>query len=200
MGTMRRTYAIRLSAWTVAQLIVFGVFAPLCATAQVTGLGTYYVSVETTEERLAPSSNSKSTNVLRVRQAVEVLEVKGQWARVTKFYDGRVEGVSGQVARWVATKDLSPQRPPEEKAKLAEPDIAKLLTDSDDFARHGKAFIKASQGLVTSKQCSPQDFKSVGGWMKSTNFPNKPVYFTYCGGMTKENRLYLNVATGEVFR
>lgn len=170
------------------------------AIGQVKGPGTYYVSVEKTDERLAPAANAKSTNILRMRQAVEVLEVKGQWARVTKYYDGQVEGVPGQVARWVAVKDLSAARPADEVAKSDEPEIAKLLTGSDDFARYRKPFIKASQELIQRKQCSVQDFKEVGGWSKSTNFPNKPVYFTYCGGMTKQNRVYLNAATGEVFR
>lgn len=175
-------------------------FASQAVFAQVQGPGTYYVTAETTDERLAPAANAKSTNVLRKRQAVQVLEVKGQWARVTKFYDGQVEGVSGQVARWIAVKDLSATRPADEAAKSDEPEIAKLLTDSDDFARHRQAFIKASQELVERKQCTLQDFKAGGGWSKSTNFAGKPVYFAYCGGMSKGNRLYLNVATGEVFR
>jgi hypothetical protein len=170
------------------------------ALAQVSAPGKYYVSVEKTDERLQPSPTGKSTNVLRKRQAVDVLEVKGQWARVTKFYDGNVEGVEGQVARWIAVKDLSPVRPADEVAGKGEPPIAKLLTQSDDFARYRKAFITASQSLVERKQCTEQDFKDVGGWSKSTNFAGKPVYFTYCGGMSKANRVYLNAATGEVFR
>jgi hypothetical protein len=36
--------------------------------------------------------------------------------------------------------------------------------------------------------------------MKSTSHKGSPVYFTYCGGMRVQNRLYLNAATGEVFK
>ena len=36
--------------------------------------------------------------------------------------------------------------------------------------------------------------------MKSTSHKGGPVYFTYCGGMRVQNRLYLNAATGEVFK
>lgn len=185
---------------TVSTLVIAGLLACSAAFAQVKGPGTYYVVVEKTDERLEPAASGQSTNVLRKRQAVNVLEVKGQWARVTKFYDGGVEGVAGQVARWVAVKDLSATRPPEETAAKDEPELAKLLTGSDDFARHRKAFIKASQDLVDRRQCTAQDFKDIGGWSRSTNFPSKPVYFTYCGGMSKNNRIYVNVATGETFR
>lgn len=181
-------------------LLVASLFACGAAFAQVKGPGKYYVSVEKTDERLEPAASGKSTNVLRKRQAVDVLEVKGGWARVTKFYDGGVEGVTGQVARWVAVKDLSATRPAEETAKKDEPEIAKLLTSSDDFARHRKVFIKASQELIDRKRCTAQDFKDIGGWSKSTNFANRPVYFMYCGGMTKANRVYVDASTGETFR
>lgn len=97
-------------------------------------------------------------------------------------------------------KDLSATRPPEETARKDEPEIAKLLTSSDDFARHRKVFIKASQDLIERRQCTAQDFKDIGGWSKSTNFPNRPVYFMYCGGMSKANRVYVDAATGETFR
>ncbi|MDY0746574.1 hypothetical protein SNE35_18820 [Paucibacter sp. R3-3] len=170
------------------------------AIAQVSKPGKYYVVTETSSVRLAPVASAKETNVLRTRQAVDVIEVKGQWARISKYYDGAVEGQAGDVARWVRAADLSPTRPPDEKARSDEPEIAKLLVDSDDFSRYRKAFIKASQDLVARGQCSLQDFKEIGGWMKSTNAPTAPVYFMYCGGMTKANRIFLNARTGEVFR
>lgn len=40
----------------------------------------------------------------------------------------------------------------------------------------------------------------MGGWVKSSNHRNQPIYFTYCGGSTVANRLYLNAETGEIFR
>jgi len=162
--------------------------------------GTYYVIVEHTDERLAPKATGKSTNVIYKRQLVEVLEVNNGWARVSKYYDGTVEGAAGQVARWIATKDLSSKRPADEHAKSGEPEVTKLIADSDDFSKYRKAFITASQSLIDSKRCTLQDFKQVGGWMKSTNQASAPVYFTYCGGETRANRLYLNVKTGQVFQ
>jgi hypothetical protein len=169
------------------------------AFAAATTTGPHYVIAETTQVLLAPESGAKSTNVYRVRQKVDVLEIKGGWARVSKYYDGTPEGVSGQVARWVATKDLSVSRPADEKVGAKEPPVAAALVDSDDFARHRVAFIKAAQTLIDERTCNMQDFKDGGGWMKSTNHSG-PVYFAYCGGMHKSNRLYLNAGTGKVFK
>jgi hypothetical protein len=73
-------------------------------------LGSYYV-IETAEERLGPARNAKITNTLYRQQRVEVYEFRGEWARVSKFYSGEVEGISGTVARWIATSSLSKERP-----------------------------------------------------------------------------------------
>ena len=36
--------------------------------------------------------------------------------------------------------------------------------------------------------------------MKSAiKYRDEPVYFTYCGGMTISNRIYLNAETGRIF-
>ncbi|MBI5270768.1 MAG: hypothetical protein HY856_13945 [Burkholderiales bacterium] len=161
--------------------------------------GPHYVVVESTHERLSPDPNGKSTNVIRVRQKVDVYEIKNGFARVSPFYDGAVEGVSGQVARWVAAKDLSVTRPADEKVAADEPPVAKVLLNSDDFARHRAAFIKASQKLLDDRVCTLKDFRDNGGWLKSTQ-QGKGIYFTYCGGSMKSDRLYLNVTTGRVYR
>ncbi|KQR32499.1 hypothetical protein ASF91_13265 [Rhizobium sp. Leaf155] len=79
-------------------------------------------------------------------------------------------------------------------------EIALSVSQSDDFKRHEKAFVTAARRLVSVGTCKVSDFEEVGGFLKSMNHKNKPIYFTYCGGMTIPNRLYLNVSTGEVFR
>ncbi|MCA0200483.1 MAG: hypothetical protein LCH56_06540 [Proteobacteria bacterium] len=78
--------------------------------------------------------------------------------------------------------------------------IEKALTGSDDFKKYRAAFVKSSAQLIASGQCALEDFENVGGWVKSTNHSNEPVYFTYCGGMTNANRIYLNVSSGRTFR
>lgn len=36
------------------------------------------------------------------RQKVDVFEIKYGWTRISRYYDGGVEGVAGNVARFVA--------------------------------------------------------------------------------------------------
>lgn len=97
------------------------------ALAQASTPGAYYVKEGVLEERLAPSSTATITNRIYLRQRVEVLEVKGEWARISKYYDGSVEGKSAQVARWVLASGLSASQPKEPKQQKAfnDPRIAK---------------------------------------------------------------------------
>ena len=54
-----------------------------------------YVKANTTFEYLYPSLDAKVTNTLRIGQKVDVLEEKNGFARVSKFYNGDSEQVSG---------------------------------------------------------------------------------------------------------
>jgi hypothetical protein len=149
---------------------------------------------------LAPNKSGKITNTLYKRQKVKVFEIKDGWARISRFYDGGVEGLSGNVARWVFAKYLSVNRPEEEKVANLNSPVAKAIKSSDDFSKYQSVFVSASEKFIKSGKCRLADFKEMGGWWRSTNHKPKPVYFTYCGGMTKSNRIYLNAATGKTFR
>lgn len=168
--------------------------------ATATAPGDYYMTVDETPVQLAPSKLGKTTNTIFKRQKVSVAEVVNGWARISKYYDGKPEGVQGQVARWVLASTLSKDRPADEKSDGANKDIIELLKDSDNFAKYKKPFVEASKKLIAENICSMQDFKEYGGWMKSTNYSNGKTYFTYCGGMSKGNRIYVDVSTGNVFR
>jgi uncharacterized protein YgiM (DUF1202 family) len=170
------------------------------AHAGATSPGDYYVTSGKLNVRLAPNKNGKITNTLYKRQKLEVFEVKDGWARISRFYDGGVEGVSGDIARWVFAKYLSTNRPAEEKVADLNSPVAKVIKSSDDFSKYQSIFVSASDKLIKSGKCRLGDFKEMGGWWRSTNHKPKPVYFTYCGGMTKNNRIYLNAATGKTFR
>ncbi|MBJ6137036.1 hypothetical protein [Marinobacter litoralis] len=79
--------------------------------------------------------------------------------------------------------------------------IAEAVSKSDDYSTYESEFIAATKNLLKSEQCSIGDFKEMGGWMKSTTtYKDEPVYFTYCGGMTISNRIYLDASKGETFR
>ncbi|MBW1722536.1 MAG: SH3 domain-containing protein [Deltaproteobacteria bacterium] len=160
----------------------------------------YYVSSNKLNVRLAPNKNGKITNTLYKGQKVEVFEIKNGWARISRYYDGRREGVSGKVARWVFAKYLSVNRIADNKTINNNSPIAMAIKSSDDFAKYQSVFINASERLIRSGQCTLEDFKEMGGWVRSTKHKPNPVYFTYCGGMNKSNRIYLNAATGKIFR
>lgn len=83
-------------------LILIGVLlvASASAYAQATKPGTYFVKEAVLQVRLGPSATAPVTNRIYRGQKVEVFEVKSGWVRVSKFYDGFVEGQSGKVARW----------------------------------------------------------------------------------------------------
>jgi len=90
---------------------VFFAFLVSVANADAITTGDHYVTANVLNVRLHPQSGSRITNKIYRQQKVEVFEIKSGWARVSKYYDGSVEGVSGQVARWVSKKYLSKSRP-----------------------------------------------------------------------------------------
>jgi hypothetical protein len=67
----------------------------------VSSLGNYTVAVSSLKVRLSPSSFGEVTNRLGMGQKVTVEEIDNGWGRVSRYYDGAVEGKSGMVARWV---------------------------------------------------------------------------------------------------
>ena len=87
----------------------------------------------------------------------------------------------------------------ETDAELAE-GTQRLIAGSDDLYQYSAVFARIAADLVSNGTCSEAEFVSNGGWVRSTTFGSRPVYFMYCGGSTVANRLYLDAATGEVFR
>ena len=104
------------------------------------GSSAYYVKENVLEVRLAPSSNGTVTNRIYRQQKVEVFEIRGEWARVSNYYDGTVEGKTGQVARWVLATGLSSSQ----IADLPQPTI------SQDPRIARDAFPKVGQNGLTA--------------------------------------------------
>jgi hypothetical protein len=149
---------------------------------------------------------------------VKVYEIKDGWARITDYYDAScVNGISeyvdsgpkecvpsngivdGKFAEWASVKLLSATRPADPAAG-AEGDY-ELVKNSDDYAKYKDVFAKTARKLIDAKTCTPREFRENSGWMKSTTtYANRPVYFTYCGGLTVANRLYLDASNGTVFK
>ncbi len=165
----------KVSILLFAILFSFPVFAGEFKT------GSYYVKETALEERLAPNPRGKVTNRIYRQQKVDVLEIKGNWGRVSKYYDGQVEGEKGQVARWVLIKGLSTTRP----ADLAQPTIKsdpRILKDAiPKVGENGlnesdiKILYKGATKFLNSGQCENVEYAD-----KSVSKPN--TYFVNCGG------------------
>lgn len=151
------------------------------AFAQAAKPGTYYVKEVALEERLAPSANGSITNRIYRKQKVEVFEIKDGWARVSKYYDGAVEGNTSQVARWVLASGLSssqpaelPQPPIQSDSRIAKDAIPKVgqqgLNEQDV-----RILYKGALKFLNSGKCSRVEYGD-----KSTSKAN--TYFVNCGG------------------
>lgn len=174
-----------------------------------------WVTSDRLNRRTCPDERCGIVGVYMFREAANVIEERGGFVRVTPYYDAActINGSSyvekgnaacspangianGKFAEWVSKSFLSAARP-DDPAKRATA-LEQLISGSDDFRTYRAVFASAAQKLIASGECTEADFIEQGGWMKSTNDPNAPVYFTYCGGMTLANRIYLNAATEKI--
>lgn len=178
-------------------LVVFGAAQPRDKL-----VGKAYVIANRLKVRLSPSASGKITNRLDRGERVDVLEVRNGWARISRFYDGHVEGESGSVARWVAAVYLSKRKPNPARSAgrggASSSPLERALRSSDDYGRHRSRFLAASRRLISQGRCSVSDFAQMGGWIRSTS--KRSTYFTYCGGMRRINRIYLDVTNDRIFR
>lgn len=180
--------------------------------------GTHWVTSDRAEVRTCPSSECGRIGKLYFREGIDILERKDGWARISKYYSAFCENglstivdegeascseengiIDGELAEWVRMSQLSKEKP-KDPGKDAE-GIYKLISGSDDYRRFKSEFAEAAEELIDSGKCSEEDFIEMGGWIKSaTTYKNKPVYFMYCGNMRIDNRIYLNVKTGKIFK
>jgi hypothetical protein len=186
--------------------------------AEATGSGREaWVTVDRLHRRTCPDERCGSVGTLFFRDKATIYEESMGWARISKVYDASCKGgrseyvdagnakcepsngiVNGQFAEWVSLQYLSAERPADPAAG-ATGDFA-LVSGSDDYQTYKNVFAKAATDLIASGRCTRTDFVEMGGWIKSANHRTEPIYFTYCGGMRIENRLYLDASTGRVFR
>ena len=89
---------------------------------------------------------------------------------------------------------------PERINREVDPAIVKdSLVNSNDYEVYKEIFTDTSLRLIREGKCNASDFKEIGGWVRAANHSRKNTYFTYCGGMTVGNRIYLDAQTGETF-
>lgn len=177
----------------------------------------YWNTVDRLNRRTCPSTQCGVVGRLFFREGATVYEVRNGWARITPAYNascknGHSEYVDsgnsaclasngiqgGKFSEWVAFKYLSKNRPPDPAGD--ETGLAGILGKSDDYHLYKDQFLKTASALISQKICTLKDFQEGWGFTKSTKYPNQPVYFTYCGGMHKRNKIHLNVQSGKIFR
>ena len=180
------------------------------------GPHTLFVNVERVQRRTCPNITCGDVGWIAERQVVEALEQRNGWVRITKPYDASCKNgtseyvdagkstctadngiTDGRFAEWVPMSALSKERPADPAATASGSEA--LVAQSDDFKRYREAFTEVAMKLIADGRCTTADFQEQGGWMKSVNqYKDEPVYFTYCGGMTSENKIYMNAKTRRV--
>lgn len=160
-----------------------------------------YVIGEGLNVRLAPTPSAKITNVLPRGKKVKVFEIRFGWARVSPFYSGGLEGVDGEVARWVSYQYLSTIKPKTVKFGKHSTRLLAALSSSDDFRQYKSIFIEKSKELIHLGRCKVEDFEETGGWVRSVNYKPQRIYFTYCESLNHvSGRVYLDVTRKTLFQ
>ncbi|PWI32495.1 hypothetical protein DI392_15710 [Vibrio albus] len=156
---------------------------------------TYYVTSSRLNIRAYPESESSIRAVLYKGDEVTAKEVKGDWVRIGGY---EVHPSGKDMAQWVHIDYLSASEPVITEEEKRNTTIA-LIKNSDDFLKYEDVFIRATQNLISSGQCKVEDFELLGGWVRSVTYKDQRVYFVYCAGTDRQNKVYLNVETQEIF-
>jgi len=184
----------------VALTVFIAIFTASIAIAKAKSPKEFVVTAATLNVRLDASKAGKIANKLYRQQEVEVFEFKNGWARISRYNDGKIEGLSGNVAHWVFAMHLSAKRTIEEKIKVSSA-IIEAIKSSDDLVKYQDAFVSVSEKLVDSGECKLSDFEDIGGWWRSAEHKQAgTIYYTFCGDATNNHRIYVDTATGKTFR
>ncbi|MFA0326378.1 SH3 domain-containing protein [Vibrio splendidus] len=156
----------------------------------------FYVLDRKLEVVEQPEIDGLITDYLYKGEKVEVLEKQGEWARISDYIVLKEGGP--QTAEWVSMSGLS-----NDEVIISEKESIEILDSylvkSDDLKIHKETFRNTVAELISDGECDPSDFEELGGWVKSVKYSDRDVYFIYCGGLSLENKIYLDVNTNEVF-
>lgn len=145
----------------------------------ITGPGSYYLQANKTDVHLGAARSAKVTNRIYRQQRVDVFEIEGSWARISKYYDGRIEGVSGPVARWIPANLLALERPRDldQPERPKDPRINGLPKVGEDglTKKDVDTLYRGAQHFLRSGRCQKVEFGD-----KSTSRRN--TYYVNCGG------------------
>ncbi len=156
----------------------------------------YYVNVRKTAVYEAADKNAVVVDSLYKGEKVHALEKKNGFIRLTEFIVYQEGGEP--KAEWTLMADLSETKPVIEAQERNEI-LDGYITKSDDLERYRDVFRHYTEVLINDGTCKPQDFEELGGWVRSVTYQNRAVYFIYCGGLRQQNKVYLDVDSGEIF-
>lgn len=156
----------------------------------------FYVLDRKLEVLEQPEIDGLITDYLYKGEKVEVLEKQGEWARISDYIVLKEGGP--QIAEWILMSGLSNDEviiSDQERKEI----LDSYLIKSDDLKLHREKFRSTVAKLISEGECDPSDFEELGGWVKSVRYIDRDVYFIYCGGLSLENKIYLDVNTDEIF-
>lgn len=156
----------------------------------------FYVLDRKLEVVEQPEIDGLITDYLYKGEKVEVLEKQGDWARISDYIVLKEGGP--EIAEWVAMSGLS-----NDEMVISDKENKEILDSylvkSDDLKLYQEKFRNSVAKLISEGKCEPSDFEELGGWVKSVRYSERDVYFIYCGGLSLENKIYLDVNTNEIF-
>ncbi len=156
----------------------------------------YYVNERKVAVRNGPGDTFIPERYVYIGDSVRVLARQDGWGRISNFYVYKEGGE--EMAEWVKMTELSHLKPvisPVEHDDI----VSSYISRSDDFKAYQEKFIKVTSQLLQEKICEPQDFEELHGWMRSLNYPDRNVYFIYCGGLNVSDKVYYDVDSEEIF-
>ncbi|CAH6801894.1 conserved hypothetical protein [Vibrio chagasii] len=157
----------------------------------------FYVSDRKLKVVEQPEVDGLITDYLYKGEKVEVLEKQGDWGRISDYIVLKEGG--SQTAEWVSMSGLS-----NDEVIISEKENKEILDSylvkSDDLKLYQETFRNSVAKLISEGECEPGDFEELGGWVKSVRYKDRDVYFIYCGGLSLENKIYLDVNTNEIFK
>jgi len=156
--------------------------------------GEYYVTASSLNVRREPSAKGRISKVLDIGSKVTVIESQDGWSRISEY----VEYGDGEFAQWVSEEFLSAELP-DNLATVRSGRLEIQIKHSDDFAIYRGLFLSISQKLIDDGTCTNKDFQETKGWLRSTVYDDRPVYYTYCGGLERHHKIYLDVQSRRSF-
>ncbi len=156
----------------------------------------YYVVERKLDVYNKPNQNALVVDTLYKGEKIAVLEKANGWYRISDYLVYKEGGE--ETAEWLDAKGLSDAEPVIKEQERLEI-LDGYLEKSDDLTEHLDRFRNKTQRLLDDNTCEPNDFQELGGWVRSVTYNSRNVYFVYCGGLEQENKIYLDVDSGEIF-